>query len=149
MASDDIPDRARLGHMLWEVGTRVGLLSEAALARTPLTPRSAGMLEAVSVDPGVSVAEISRRLPVTPQAVSQVVVRLERDGYLERRTGERGRGVALFLTPAGEEALAGADERKEALDREMAEALGSERHEELIRLLTETLPIVTAMERGI
>src|SRR5215469_11163282 len=119
MAIDDLTDRARLGHMLWEVGARVSLLSEAALARTPLTPRSAGMLEAVSSDPGTSIAEISRRLPVSPQAVSQVVVRMEKAGYLERSGGTRGRGVRLFVTKAGEAALAESNERKDAFDREL------------------------------
>lgn len=148
MSTDDIPDRERLGHLLWEVGARVSLLGEAALARTPLTSRMAGVLEAIVADPGTSIAEISRKVPVSPQAVSQVVVRLEGLGYLERRSGERGRGVALFMTPAGEKALAEAEERKAAFDRELAEALGEERHAELVRLLTEALPVVTALERG-
>ena len=148
MAPGEIPDRELLGHLLWEVGARVSLLSEAALARTPLSPRATGMLEAVHSDPGTSMAEISRRLPVTPQAVSQVVVRLEKAGYLERSGSDRGRGVRLFVTEAGEAALAEAIERKDEFDREIAAALGRERHAELVRLLKEALPIVTAMQRG-
>jgi len=146
--AQEIPDRKHLGHLLWEVGSRVSLLSEAALARTPLTPRAAGMLEAIASDPGTSFAEISRRLPVTPQAVAQVATRLEKSGFVERRTGERGRGVALYITEAGEAALEVAKEHKEAFDRELARALGEDRHAELVELLTEALPIVTAMERG-
>jgi DNA-binding MarR family transcriptional regulator len=148
MDPEEIPDRDNLGHLLWEVGSRVSLLSEAALARTPLTPRSAGMLEAIAADPGTSFAEISRRLPVTPQAVAQVTARLEEAGFVERRAGERGRGVALYTTAAGETVLAAAKERKDAFDRELAAALGEERHAELVRLLKESLPVVTAMERG-
>jgi DNA-binding MarR family transcriptional regulator len=148
MSYADIPDRERLGHLLWEVGARVSLLGEAALARGPLTPRMAGMLEAIGADEGTSIAEISRRVPVSPQAVSQVVTRLEGLGYLERRSGERGRGVALHITEAGKVVAAEADARKAELDREMAEALGPERHAELVRLLKEALPIVTALERG-
>ena len=148
MAPEEIPDRKHLGHLLWEVGSRVSLLSEAALARTPLTPRAAGMLEAIASDPGTSFAEISRRLPVTPQAVAQVTARLEEAGFVERRAGERGRGVALYITAAGETALEAAKERKSAFDRDLAAALGEERHAELVRLLTEALPIVKAMERG-
>jgi DNA-binding MarR family transcriptional regulator len=148
MAPDEIPDRKHLGHLLWEVGARVSLMSEAALARTPLSPRAAGMLEAIASDPGTSFAEISRRLPVTPQAVAQVAARLEEAGFVERRTGERGRGVAVHITKAGTAALETAKERKDAFDRELAAALGEERHAELIRLLTEALPIVAAMESG-
>jgi DNA-binding MarR family transcriptional regulator len=148
MAPEEIPDRKHLGHLLWEVGSRVSLLSEAALARTPLTPRAAGMLEAIASDAGTSFAEISRRLPVTPQAVAQVTARLEDAGFVERRAGERGRGVALYITDAGETALEAAKQRKTSFDRELAAALGEERHAELVELLTESLPIVTAMERG-
>jgi DNA-binding MarR family transcriptional regulator len=148
MAPEEIPDREYLGHLLWEVGARVSLLSEASLARTPCTPRSAGMLEAIASDPGTSFAEISRRLPVTPQAVAQVTARLEELGFVERRSGERGRGVALYITEAGEAALATAKERKAEFDGDLAAALGEERHAELVRLLKESLPVVTAMERG-
>jgi DNA-binding MarR family transcriptional regulator len=148
MSPDEIPDREPLGHLLWEVASRVSQLSETALARTPLTPRAAGMLEAIASDPGTSFAEISRRLPVTPQAVAQVTVRLEDAGFVQRRAGERGRGVALYITDAGETALEAAKERKDAFDREIAAALGEERHAELVRLLKEALPTVTAMERG-
>lgn len=148
MPPEEIPDRDYLGHLLWEVGARVSLMSEAALARTECTPRSAGMLEAIRSDPGTTMAEISRRLPVTPQAVSQVVTRLEKLGFIERSGSARGRGVRLFITEAGEAALAEAVERKEAFDRELAAALGEERHAELVRLLTESLPIVTTLERG-
>jgi len=148
VSAADIPDRDRLDHLLWEVGTRVSLLGEAALSRTPLTSRMAGLLHTIVANPGTSIAEISRKVPVSPQAVSQVVVRLEGLGYLERRPGERGRGVALHVTAAGEEVLGEAEERKEALNRELVEALGEERYAELVRLLREALPIVTAMERG-
>jgi DNA-binding MarR family transcriptional regulator len=58
------------------------------------------------------------------------------------------KSVALYITAAGETALEAAKERKTALDRELAAGLGEERHAELVRLLTEALPIVTAMERG-
>jgi DNA-binding MarR family transcriptional regulator len=148
MAPEEIPDRKHLGHLLWEVGSRVSLLSEAALARTRCTPRSAGILEAIASDPGTSFAEISRRLPVTPQAVAQIVARLEETGFVERRAGERGRGVALHITPEGKAALEVAKEHKAAFDADLAAALGEERHADLVRLLTEALPIVTAMERG-
>jgi DNA-binding MarR family transcriptional regulator len=148
MPADDLEDRKHLGHLLWEVGARVSLLSEAALARTPLSPRAAGMLEVIASDPGTSYAEISRRVPVTPQAVAQVVRRLEESAFVERRAGERGRGIALFITKEGEAALEVAMERKASFDRELAATLGEERHAELVRLLTEALPVVTAMQRG-
>jgi DNA-binding MarR family transcriptional regulator len=72
----------------------------------------------------------------------------EKAGFIERIGSARGRGVRLFITEAGEAALAEAIERKEAFDHELAAALGEERHAELVRLLKEALPTVTALERG-
>ncbi len=77
-----------------------------------------------------------------------MTARLEEVGFVERRAGERGRGVALHITAAGKTALEAAKERKTTFDRDLAAALGEERHAELVKLLTEALPIVTAMERG-
>jgi DNA-binding MarR family transcriptional regulator len=75
-----------------------------------------------------------------------VAARLEEAGFVERRAGERGRGVAVYITKAGSAVLEIAKERKDAFDQELAAALGEERHAELVSLLTEALPIVTAME---
>ena len=77
-----------------------------------------------------------------------MVARLEEFGFLERRPGERGRGVALHITEAGEKALAEADERKAALNASSPTPSARSATRELVRLLTEALPIVTALERG-
>lgn len=150
MASADIDkaDTLRLSHLLWEVSARNALLAEAALARVGLTPSAAGMLDSIGADPGISIAEISRRLPVTPQAVSQVVNRLERLGYVERRKAEHGRGVSLYVTAAGEAAHREADERRVAHETALAEALGQRRYGELRKLLKEARQVVIGMEGG-
>ncbi len=77
-----------------------------------------------------------------------MTARLEKAGFVERRAGERGRGVSLYITKKDEAALEVAKEHKSEFDRELAAALGEERHADLVRLLTEALPIVVAMERG-
>lgn len=141
-------DPDRLSHLLWEVGARNSLLAEAALSRTPLTPSAAGMLDTISDDPGISIAEISRRTPVSPQAVSQVVNRLEGLGFVERRSSERGRGVALYVTEVGEKAHRDADKRRVAYEQELADALGPRRYKEMLKLLKEAQSVVIGMERG-
>ncbi len=142
-------DPERLSHLLWEVGARNSLLAEAALSRTPLTPSAAGMLDTILDDPGISIAEISRRTPVSPQAVSQVVKRLESLGFVERRsTGRGGRGVSLYVTERGEAAHREADARRVAYEEELAEALGPRRYKELLKLLKEARSVVIGTERG-
>ncbi len=84
--------------------------------------------------PGSTVAELSRRTPKTPQAISQVVARLERLGYVERRLGP-GRGVGLYITEAGKTAQAEGHLREDRLEERMRELLGEQLHAELERSL--------------
>jgi DNA-binding MarR family transcriptional regulator len=149
MTNDDeihgFADRERLTHLLWEVGANTALLSEAVLADTPLTPASAGVLDVVAADPGISIAEMARRLPTSAQGISQLVSRLEKLEYLERRLGERGYGVALFITERGERARADTDERRVALEAQLAEALGQRSYDQLVQLLRRARPIVAQL----
>jgi DNA-binding MarR family transcriptional regulator len=147
----DVADRQRLSHLLWEVGASTALLSEAVLADTPLTPASAGVLDVIAANPGTSIAEMARQLPTSAQGVSQLVARLEKLELLERRLGERGYGVALFITERGERARADADERRVAFEAQLADALGHRSYDQLVRLLGRARPIVAqlaAQRRG-
>jgi DNA-binding MarR family transcriptional regulator len=131
----------RLGHLLWEVSSYTTALGDAALADSPLSHAGIGILNTVAAEPGITVAEIARRTPKTPQAVSQVAARLEKLGLLERRLAE-GRGVALHLTDAGHAAQAEGDAREEAFEQSLREALGAARYTELRTLLGEARAIV-------
>jgi len=139
-------DRQRLGHLLWEVSARTSLLAEAALAPTALAPSSSGVLDTISEAPGTTIAEMARAWPTSAQNISQTVARLERLGFLERRLPDRGRGVALFITEAGERARADANARKSALDDELAQALGAENYAQLVALLKHARTVVTALD---
>jgi DNA-binding MarR family transcriptional regulator len=132
----------RLGHLLWETSARVSLLGEAELARTPLTLPSLGLLDIIGALPGITVAEISRRLPTTQQSISQIVARLEKLGYVERRLGPR-RGVGLHITPAGQQAHNEGTAREEALDQRLEDLLGAERYRELSALLEQARELLT------
>src|ERR1017187_9202408 len=83
-----------LNDLLWQVTAYTHLMGEAALADTPLTVAASSMLIAVLEEPGMTVAEISRRIPKAQQTISSVVARLEKLGLIERRLGS-GRGVGL------------------------------------------------------
>jgi DNA-binding MarR family transcriptional regulator len=148
-AADDAWDH-RLAHLLWEVTTMVMLLTEAELADTPLTSAGIGILDVVASRPGVTVAEIARRSPKTAQAISQVVQRLEKLGYVERRLAE-GRGVGLHITAEGREVREQGNAREAAFDDKLRDALGADRYEQLQTLLDEARPAVRRMpprERG-
>lgn len=123
-----------LHDLLWEVTAYSEMLGEAALADTPLTLPSNGMLETIVREPGVTVAEVSRRLPKSQQAISQVVARLERLGFVERRVGA-GRGVGLYATEAGLAASREGVARERAFETQLREILGPERFAALRELL--------------
>ena len=135
--------KTQMNDLLWEVTTYVELMGEAALAGTPLTLPSSGMLEGVLAEPGITVAEMSRRLPKTQQAISQLAARLEKLGFLERRL-RSGRGVGLFVTDAGREIAHEGRRREQELDRRVRALLGEQRYEELRQLLIESRSILRA-----
>ena len=126
-----------LHDLLWEVTAYTEMLGEAALADTPLSLPSNGMLETVVREPGVTVAEVARRLPKSQQAISQVVARLERLGYIERRVGS-GRGVGLYATEAGRVASREGVARERQLEEQLREMLGAGRFAALRDLLRES-----------
>jgi DNA-binding MarR family transcriptional regulator len=102
---------------------------------------SSTMLIAVLEEPGMTVAEISRRIPKTQQTISQVVARLEKLGLIERRLGS-GRGVGLYVTDAGREMAQVAAAREQELSARLRELLGEERSRALTELLHESRAIL-------
>ncbi|MER5375819.1 MarR family transcriptional regulator [Streptomyces sp. NPDC002553] len=83
------------------------------------------LLISVHVEPGLTGAELARRLNVTPQAVASLVARLESRGQLERREHPRHRHVQeLHLTDDGREVLRAADEVIADIEHRITDALG-------------------------
>jgi len=142
-----LPHKDQLNDLLWEVETYVALMGEAALADTPLSLPSSGMLAAVLAEPGITIAEMARRMPKTQQAISQVAARLEKLGLLERRVGS-GRGVGLYVTDAGRAMAETGLARERELVRRLRKMLGDERYDALVRLLGESRAILSAAQSG-
>lgn len=139
------PEIDRLGHLLWEVSARNSLITEAALAVTTLTPAGVGVLDQIVTHPGTTIADITRRAPKSQQAISQVVSRLEKLGYVERRLAG-GRSVGLHATEAGTRAHAEGIAIEDAVESRMQEALGAERYQRLRELLAEARPVMVDMQ---
>ena len=67
-----------------------------------VTPTQMGVLNRLVQEPGLSGAELARRLLVTPQAAQLALTALEREGLVERRPdANHGRIVRTYLTEAG------------------------------------------------
>jgi DNA-binding MarR family transcriptional regulator len=130
-----------LYNLLWQVAAYTHLMGEETFAGTPLTVASGSMLVAVLEQPGLTVAEFSRRIPKTQQTLSQVVARLEKLGLIERRLGA-GRGVGLYLTVAGREMAEDAVTREQEVSARLCELLGEDRAAALTELLRESRAIL-------
>ncbi|MHA3019739.1 MarR family winged helix-turn-helix transcriptional regulator [Mycobacterium sp. BMJ-28] len=88
----------------------VQALKERRLRTLGLNVAHYSMLISVHSDPGLSGAEVARRLNVTPQAVASLADRLVSRGQLERRAHPRHRHVQeLYLTEEGRTVLRSAD----------------------------------------
>jgi DNA-binding MarR family transcriptional regulator len=61
-----------------------------------------GVLRQLSGEPGLSAAELARRLLITPQGVQLALTALEKQGLIERKQDpQHGRILQVFLTEKG------------------------------------------------
>jgi DNA-binding MarR family transcriptional regulator len=147
VSASKLPPRGRthsdwLGHLLWDVSGRMSVLGEAAVADTPLTMPGLGLLHDVSEQPGVTIAELARTAPKSPQAISQIAARLEKLGFLERRLAAAGRGVGLHLTESGTRALEQGVRLEGEQEARLAAELGEQRYVQLCELLEQAREVV-------
>ncbi|GGV66422.1 MarR family transcriptional regulator [Streptomyces longisporoflavus] len=103
----------------------VQTLKEQRLRPLGLAASHYTLLISVHSEPGLTGAELARRLNVTPQAVASLVARLESRGQVERREHPRHRHVQeLHLTDAGRAMLREADAVIAGIELQITGALG-------------------------
>lgn len=144
-SKEEVPHLHELHHLLWECYTLTLPLGEEVFEGTDLTLALSGTLDMIGAWPGSTAADLARRGPKTQQAVSQLVSRLEKSGYVERRVGE-GRGVELYLTEAGEAARADGHRREDNLEEQLRSALGDQLYADVTRVLGEARSRLTSGE---
>ncbi|MTD56222.1 MarR family transcriptional regulator [Amycolatopsis sp. RM579] len=108
-----------------------------------MAPAHFSLLMAISRQPGLTGAEMARRLNVTPQAVASLVARLEGKGQLERRPHPRhGHVQELHLTEAGRDALQAAKPVVAEIERKLRRDLGSAEADRLAAMLDRVAEVV-------
>jgi len=98
------------------------------------------LLMQIHTEPGLTGAELARRLDVTPQAVASLVARLDGKGQLERRPHPRHRHIQeLHLTDAGREALRSADAMIGSIEDRITDRLGPDDSARFAAMLDEVI----------
>jgi DNA-binding MarR family transcriptional regulator len=146
---------AALDRVLWALRRAemtMQTLKEQRLRPLGLAPAHYSLMLSVRADPGLTGAELARRLGVTPQAVASLVGKLEKRGHLRRRAHPRHRHIQeLYLTESGVEELAAADAVIASLEHQVVEALGGTDARQLKNLLhhvADAMQETPAAERG-
>lgn len=107
-----------------------------ALSDLDLTPVQNTVLHLLAADPASSSAELARRTHVTPQTMHKLVTELQHRELLilQPRPGH-GRILDAQLTDQGQQLLAQADTRGQAIEDRMTAGLDEQQRQQLIDLL--------------
>jgi DNA-binding MarR family transcriptional regulator len=98
--------RGGIAFLLAQVGQHAADLFAERISSLGLTPPQAGILRAISRQPGQSQQALSNVLCLLPSRVVAFIDDLEERGYIERRRNPTDRRQhALHLTPRGEELM--------------------------------------------
>jgi DNA-binding MarR family transcriptional regulator len=127
-------------------------LQEALLARLDEITRQAGLtakqytaLSVLAAHADMSSAALGRLTFVTSQAANEMVLTLERKGFLDRAVDRSNRRrLEVRLTRRGRAALARCDQRVDGLERAVFGHLGRDGRVQLRRALETTLQVTTA-----
>jgi DNA-binding MarR family transcriptional regulator len=102
-----------------------------------VTPTQMGALNRLVQEPGLSGAEMARRLLVTPQAAQLALTALEKNGLVERRPdAKHGRIVRTYLTDEGQRVVDLCLERSFKAEDEFLSVLDAGERRTLIDLLS-------------
>ncbi|TQS40841.1 MarR family winged helix-turn-helix transcriptional regulator [Cryptosporangium phraense] len=88
-----------LAYLLAHAGVLAVRHADAALRPYELTTRQYGLLGQLDAEPELTTSELARQLDVSRQTLHEMVIALERAGYLVRAPGATGRTRRLALTP--------------------------------------------------
>ncbi len=129
-------DDAPLGYLLYRVGAALRPEMSAALSPLALTLPEFVCMRVLSMNPGLSNAQLSRHTNVTPQAMNAVLHRLENSGAVARpESVVSGRALPATLTGAGRSLLKRAEAAVREADARILATLSPAEQRDLRRML--------------
>jgi DNA-binding MarR family transcriptional regulator len=96
----------RVAYLVKSVERTLRMHLDEALAPCRVSTPEYTALSVLREREGLSSAQLARRVCITPQAMNQVVIGLERRGLIKRRGEAQGRKMSTSLTTKGAELLA-------------------------------------------
>lgn len=107
----------KLGQLLMHVCRSRGKVADQFMDQNNLYRGQSFMLMFLSKNEGLTHSNIARRMNFSPAAVTKVIKRLEKEGYLERRSDENDERISrVFLKPEGKSVIAGIRQSFKRLD---------------------------------
>lgn len=150
--NDRLDDPAdRIGYLLWQTAHVVNREMTAALQPFGLTPAQFGALVHIGREPGVSAAELARRINLTPQSVQTALRPLIERSWMERRPHPVHRRVlGNFLTEDGLSATQEASGAVTSADARISAAFEGAEQEEFTSFVRRALLALnpTALDRS-
>ena len=125
------------------IGYKIKQLQHGLRTRMDVELRAMGLstahyalLTAIGQGAEASSADLARRCFIKPSSIRELIVRLERDGMIERHSSEAdGRVIKVNLTSTGKRALGAARNNVKSIEAEMLRGLSGEEQSTLSRLL--------------
>lgn len=113
-----------VGYALVRVAHLLSQKMDRQLADLELSANGYGVLFQLQSDPGVSSAELARRIVLTPQSVGPLLAKMARDGLVDReQVGGPGTAIITRITAEGQRRLAAATALVQGLDDELVAPL--------------------------
>lgn len=128
-----MPHHPRLIYAIGRLDRVVRRELSERLAPLGLTWPQYTTLSVLEARPGLSNAQLARRAMISPQAMSEVTVTLERMRLLERKASPtNNRILRARLTPKGRRLLAKCEEQVDDLERQMLSGISKDENDQLI-----------------
>lgn len=133
-----------IGYAVVRVAHVLSQKMDRQLSDLGLSANGYGVLFQLQSDPGVSSAELARRIVLTPQSVGPLLAKMARDGLVAReQPGGPGTAIITQITAEGQRRLEAATAVVHGLDAELVASLDTAAREVLDGQLWDMLRALT------
>src|SRR5437868_3803739 len=135
-----MPTPPRTIYLIRQAQLAVSGLLQEAMQKFDLTASQYTILSIVFNRPGISSADLARRVAVTPQSINEVISSLERLRLVVRQEAPDNRRILqINITPAGKRLLASCDKVVDDIEASLFSTLNRRELNTLVDLLQKVL----------